>query len=120
MAGLNVTIDAVVADVGLGADEPSGVGCVPFENMGPVGEPSEFAGDIGPEGFGFVDGALVEGAVGIERGDVPGREAEIGGGARGEGAGLVKERVDGLRGVGDGHANLREIAERITDCAEGE
>ena len=58
-----VAVDAVVAEVELAADEPFGPGEIPLEDFVPGLEPVEIAGDVGPEGFGIVDGLLVEGLV---------------------------------------------------------
>jgi hypothetical protein len=58
-----MAVDAVVAEVELAADEPLGVGQIPFEDLVPGLEPVQVFGDAGPEGFRIVDGLLVEGLV---------------------------------------------------------
>jgi len=65
-----VAIDAVVTEVQGSADEPFGGAYVAFNDLGEGGEPVEFGGGFGPEGFGFVDAAAVEGLVLSEGADV--------------------------------------------------
>jgi len=102
VAVLDLAVDAVVAEVGLAADEPLGVGRVPVEDLGPRLEPSEFLGDAAPEAVGIFDGAPVECAVLVHGGDVPSRHAGLGRCRRGERAGLVEDRVN-PGGGGGGH-----------------
>ena len=51
-------------------------GQIPLENLVPGLEPVELFGDAGPEGFGVLDGLLVEGFVLLEALDV-GLAAEL-------------------------------------------
>ena len=59
-SGIEVPVEAVVADVCLSAFEPFVEWwIVVVEDFVPFFEPVEFAGDVAPEGFGIIDGFLV-------------------------------------------------------------
>ena len=62
-----VTVEAVVGDVELAADEPFGVGRIPFENFFGSFEPVEELGLFAPEGFGIGCGGGVHFTVILER-----------------------------------------------------
>ncbi len=61
--GFDVTVQTVIGNVAGGADEPLGPGIIPFENLGPGGEPLKLLGDVAPETFRvgnrFLVGAVV-------------------------------------------------------------
>ena len=112
----SVTVDAVVAQIQLAADEPPGPGQVPLKNLVPGLEPVEIAGRIGPEFFGILNRLLVERLVFFEALDVgPGAELR----------GRRKDTVFAQRGVdiavGDGnrqgrHAGSFKESSLCTDC----
>ncbi len=72
-----VAIDAVVAEIGLAADEPFGPRKVPFEDFGPGSEPVQLRGSLGPECFRIGNGAGIKLLVLFEGPDV-GPGAELG------------------------------------------
>ena len=61
--GFDVTVQTVIGNVAGGADEPLGPGIIPFQDLGPGGEPLKLLGDVAPEAFRvgnrFLVGALV-------------------------------------------------------------
>jgi len=61
--GLQVAIDAVVAGVDFGADEPFGPGHVPLENLVPRLEPIDGLSLLGPEGLWVGFGVLVDARI---------------------------------------------------------
>ena len=61
--GGDVTIETVVGEIDLSADEPLGPRAIPLENAIPLLEPVQFAGEARPECVGIVDGLLVEALV---------------------------------------------------------
>ena len=104
-AGVDLAVEAVHAQVGLGAAEPHRVGGVPAEHAVPLLVPEQVGGDLGPEAVGVVERALVQRLVLLHGRDVSvGREV----GRRREGAVLLEHRlgVRGRRG-GCGHGAER-------------
>jgi hypothetical protein len=96
--GIDVAIEAVVAQVEFAADEPLGPGQIPLEDLVPGLEPVQLAGHAGPECLGIVNGLLVEGFVFGERADVgPGAELR----RRGKHAVFAQRGVDIPVGNGD-------------------
>ncbi len=63
VAEVDLALKAVVGEVGLGADEPPGVGHVPVEHFRPGRKPVKLAGDIGPELLGLIDRPAVKAFV---------------------------------------------------------
>src|SRR5271163_4911328 len=59
-SSIEMAINAVVAQVGLAAHKPLGVGQVPIEHLAPRLEPVQFFGDAGPKALGIVDRMLVK------------------------------------------------------------
>ena len=55
-AAVDVVVDAVVGEVGLGAAEPAKFGRLPVEDFVPLAEPGEVFGGAFPEGYGVVSG----------------------------------------------------------------
>ena len=69
--GVEMSVEAVVGDVGLSAVEPFVGGRVFFVEYGvPFFEPVEFAGDFAPEGVWVVDGFFIHLVVLFAGGDV--------------------------------------------------
>src|SRR5260370_40221955 len=60
---LQVPVDAVVAGIDLGADEPFGPGHVPLEDLVPRLEPIDGFGLLGPECLGVGLGTLVDARI---------------------------------------------------------
>ena len=59
----DVAVKAVIGEIGFAADEPFGPGQIPLEDLVPRLEPVQLFGGVGPEGFGILNGVLVEGLV---------------------------------------------------------
>ena len=61
--GFDVTVQTVIGNIAGGVDEPLGPGIIPFQDLGPGGEPLQLLGDVAPEVFRvgnrFLVGALV-------------------------------------------------------------
>jgi hypothetical protein len=112
--GLHVTVDAVVAGIGLAAGEPLGVGGFPFKHVLEGREPVEELGLVGPERHRVVDARLVQALVVFERADVPAREVVLAGFLGGKGARL-KER--GLDRVAGGVGRIRRGVLGHTACS---
>ena len=55
-AAIDMVVDAVVGEVGLGAAEPLECGGLPIEDFVPLAEPGEGVGCALPEGYGVVGG----------------------------------------------------------------
>jgi len=92
---VEMSVEAVVAEVHFAADEPFGAGQVPVEHFVPRFEPVQFLCDTSPEGLGIFNGLLVHLLVLLEALDVRflGKL-----GRRREDAGFAKERVEILAG----------------------
>ena len=114
--GGDVAIEAVVGEVDLAADKPFRPRAIPFENLVPLLEPVQFAGDPRPEFVRVVDRFLVEALVFFEALDV-GLLAEFRG--RFELALLVQDGIDiGGLGIDDGFIGHDEEPRRggILSC----
>ena len=68
--GRDVAVEAVVGEIDLAADEPFCPGTIPLENLVPLLEPVQFAGDPRPELFRLLDRLLVNALVFREALDV--------------------------------------------------
>ena len=69
-SGLHVAVEAVVGEIDLSSYKPLGPRAIPFENLVPLLEPVQFAGDARPELVGIVNGLFVEAIVLVEALDV--------------------------------------------------
>lgn len=77
---VQVSIDAVVRQVELTADEPLHVGRRPLHDRVPLAEPVELLGSLGPVGFGVVESLRVESLVvdvGLRAERIGGRELAV-------------------------------------------
>src|SRR6266853_4332445 len=68
--GVDVAVEAVVGKIDLASDEPLGPGEIPLENLVPLLEPMQLAGDAAPELVGIVHRFFVEALVLFEALDV--------------------------------------------------
>jgi hypothetical protein len=62
-----MAIQAVIGEVNLPSHKPFCPGAIPFENLVPLFEPVEFAGNVRPEFVGLVYRFLIKTLVFIER-----------------------------------------------------